>query len=331
MVELNVSRPYFEFLPYESHINSILLSNNESLIPYLKCMSSLECTVLQSYNNHSDYDYDFFMGRNLENIIEKKVIKRDRINGKTSLIKEICHCLKKGQYMYLAVDTYYITNYINSMKCHIIHCPMISGLKKNNKKYFVKISDFFNYKHYGTHWTSFNELFYAFKKVSIFNSMNNVSKGWTYDIQEICPRYNSLYHSDDENYDDITSQEEDDLFTLFFNTENKINDYRKGKKKVATITGKYVYNVITYYLNHVTECIDDKALSIVYNHFRVFDLLYRYQNISSNEVKNSINSGLNISSNLLLLGLKFNLTKDRSILDMMSKNVAKLAQIDAFL
>ncbi|GAB2025268.1 hypothetical protein OfM1_13390 [Lactovum odontotermitis] len=313
IIELPTGRPTLEIVSYESHIDSILSANNLDKANYYLSMLNMEVIQLEG---HDASFYDFFMGRNICSVpLKQTFTSRESIQTAAELIKHLEASLKKGEYCYLSVDTFFIREYSSSGKNHIVHSPLISGMSKSK----VRLSDFFDYKHYHFAWISLESFIEAYLAVQreIYLPLIDKNENWILKVEDLkidrqFPQIDTRKLFSDYLRGDNKSVTKLDVFHYLNQNLSGICNPKNWLYQKKIVHGLQVYNCIKERIQALShseqESLDKKLVAILYKHFCTYSHLSSVLELDTDW----LNKSLSKSKQLMYLGLKSMLSKKTS-------------------
>ena len=320
-VELKTVVPKHSSLPYEAHINNILLSHNLNRKLYLISMFDMEGIKIEFENNSN---YDFFVGRNVstENLICRSM-KRRFISSKNLLLEYLCKMLSLGRYCYLAIDSFEIEQYMNYKEKHIVHSPLVAGIDFDN--HLIKLCDFFNYSEYSVSWVNLDNFVNGYFNIQeiIETDVFSYDEKWLLDIETI-----EIFKNE---FDWNSKSLLEGCFKKYLRGEQKyiykenaflkINSILNGEKicslkEVEKVQGLKVYTFLKIYFNNLIKKndfdIENKSLSLLKQHFVLLEKLLI--EIDDLNIKRLCKECLNSSERILVIGLKIKISQNTKML-----------------
>lgn len=330
-VELKTVVPKYSSLPYEAHVNNILLSHNLNRRLYLISMFDMEGIKIELENNPN---YDFFVGRNVsrENL-RCRSMKRRFISSKKLLLEYLYKMLSLGRYCYLAIDSFEIEQYRNYKEKHIVHSPLVAGIDFDN--HLIKLCDFFDYSEYSISWVDLDHFVNGYFNIQeiIETDIFSYDEKWLLDIETI-----GISKSE---FDWNSKSLLEGCFKKYLRGEQKylskenaflkINNILNGEKicsikEVQIVRGLKVYTFLKTYFNNLIKNndfdIENKSLSLLKQHFVLLEKLLI--EIDDSNIKRLCKECLNSSERILIIGLKIKISQNTKMLGILCDLIEEL-------
>ncbi|CAD5897343.1 Uncharacterised protein [Carnobacterium maltaromaticum] len=316
-IELLIEKPFFELLPYESHIDAILTGNKLDKNNYYLSMLDMEGISLIS---NGKYSYDFFIGRNIESDrIYREYTPRKDVNSEKAVLEFFIDSLSNGVYSYLSIDTFFINNYASYKNTHIVHSPLVIGIDLDKK--LIKISDFFDFKSYDFKWVSIKEFMQGYFAIQdiIFEYYIPKTENWILKIEKIAlqkptgnvtNKYNTKQIFQDylEGKETVKSSTDTFSYINYVLTNNKSPAVLDVKEQSNIVTGMRTYEFLQAYIensmkNNQMEMLN-KNIALLNKHFLVYQKISKTLNVDSERIYENIEK----SRRLMLTGIKIKLS-----------------------
>lgn len=309
-IELFIREPFISFLPYESHVTSIIPIDN---IPISILIDYFDIVSYKIKFSSEEYFYDFFLGENINSEkISHDFIPRYCINTYDEFVEIIYANLKQGGYIYLTVDTSVINSY-KKLPFKMIHSPLIVGIDIEQKK--IKISDFFDFTKYSSKWDSLEDFYEGYRNLQIYIikelvELEKSSSRWLTHF-EILKYNHGVFESNSFIYKKIINILSDYLFSkksnlytedLFFKYNSYLNKEKNLKAyKILKINGIKNYDKLLFNFKNELNFSDLKKNIVLLNkHYYVLSKIINYTVKKERKKDFNIDELFNISKHLII-------------------------------
>ena len=252
---LPMTYPPITLYPYIANKLSVLMSYKETLPWYYSNFIQMWTRKIEP----STYWFDFLYARMRGfcpsykiSLFSKKIIQYKW----NSIVDFIIDVIDLGFYVYMNIDTFYISAGGNYNEHHYRHDIFVYGYDKDKK--MLNVADFYNAGKYAYSFAGFDEFELAY---------TNYYKTNQYDFYEGI--FVETFESTNYNFDIKKIANTVNDFLLSRNT-TIVSDYEMFDDKENTVYGIQVYDVFSEYLNRLSkrtiEGIDVRPFHMLFDH-----------------------------------------------------------------